>query len=69
MEHRPEAESVQDGDEYAVLNGYAGPVNEAAGTVYNDFVLVDMFARVVTGESSPDNSVRAATRAAQRYYK
>jgi multiple sugar transport system substrate-binding protein len=50
-------------------NGYAGPVNEAAGTVYNDFVLVDMFARVVTGESSPDDSVRTAVRAAQRYYK
>ena len=49
--------------------GYAGPINEAAGTVYNDFVLVDMFARVVSGDSSPDDSVRAAVRAASRYYK
>ncbi|HYZ63898.1 MAG TPA: extracellular solute-binding protein [Acetobacteraceae bacterium] len=50
-------------------HGYAGPVNEAAGTVYNDFVLVDMFARVVTGESTPDESIRAAVRATSRYYK
>ena len=49
--------------------GYAGPINEAAGTVYNDFVLVDMFARVVSGDSSPDDSIRAAVRAASRYYK
>ena len=49
--------------------GYAGPVNEAAGTVYNDFVLVDMFAKVVTGQASPDDSIRAAVRAAKRYYK
>ena len=49
--------------------GYAGPVNEAAGTVYNDFVLVDMFARVVTGESAPEDSIRTAVRAAKRYYK
>lgn len=49
--------------------GYAGPVNESSGTVYNDFVLVDMFARVVTGDSTPDDSLRTAVRAAQRYYK
>ena len=49
--------------------GYAGPVNESAGTVYNDFVLVDMFARVVTGESSAEESLRTAVRAAKRYYK
>ncbi len=49
--------------------GYAGAVSEAAGTVYNDFVLVDMFARVVTGDSSPDDSLRTAVRAASRYYR
>ena len=49
--------------------GYAGPVNEAAGTVYNDFVLVDMFARVVTGDSTPEEAIRTAVRATQRYYR
>jgi multiple sugar transport system substrate-binding protein len=50
-------------------DGYAGPVNQASGAVLNDWVLVDMFARVVTGESSADDSVRQAVRSAQRYYK
>ncbi|GAC1347312.1 MAG: extracellular solute-binding protein [Acetobacteraceae bacterium] len=50
-------------------DGYAGPVNQASGSVLNDWVLVDMFARVATGESSPDESVRQAMRSVQRYYK
>ena len=35
-------------------DGYAGPANQASGTVLNDWVLVDMFARVVTGDNTPD---------------
>ena len=50
-------------------DGYAGPVNAAGGAVLNDWVLVDMFARVVTGESTPEASIRQAVRAAERYYK
>ncbi len=49
--------------------GYSGPVNEAAGTVTSDFVVVDLFARVVSGQSSPDDSIRQAVRSAQRYYR
>ena len=49
--------------------GFAGPVNEAAGVVTSDFVVVDMFARVVSGESSADESIRGAVRSAQRYYR
>ena len=49
--------------------GYAGPINAAAGSVLNDWVLVDMFARVVTNEASPEDSIRTAVRAAKRYYK
>ncbi len=50
-------------------DGYAGPINQSAAAVLNDWVLVDMFARVVTGASDADDSVRQAVRAAQRYYK
>ena len=49
--------------------GFAGPINEAAGVVTGDFVVVDMFARVVSGESSADESIRAAVRSAKRYYR
>ena len=51
------------------FQGFAGPVNEAAGTVYNDFVLVDMFARVVTGDSNAEDAIRSAVRSTQRYYR
>ncbi|MBC7802203.1 MAG: carbohydrate ABC transporter substrate-binding protein, partial [Gemmatimonadaceae bacterium] len=50
-------------------DGYAGPVNAAAGSVLGDWVLVDMFARVVTGEANAEDSIRQAVRGAQRYYK
>ena len=50
-------------------DGYSGPINAAAGSVLNDWVLVDMFARVVTGESNAEDSIRQAVRGAKRYYK
>jgi len=50
-------------------DGYAGPVNAASGAVLNDWVLVDMFARVATGDSNAEDSIKQALRAAQRYYK
>ena len=47
--------------------GQGGAIlNQAAATVANDWVLVDMFARVATGESSVEDSVRTAVRAAAR---
>jgi multiple sugar transport system substrate-binding protein len=49
--------------------GFSGPVNQASGSVLNDWIVVDMFARVATGDSSPDESIRQAVRAAKRYYK
>ncbi|GGC26209.1 ABC transporter substrate-binding protein [Siccirubricoccus deserti] len=49
--------------------GYRGPINAAAGAVAENWVVVDMFARVVTGEQRPADSARAAQRAAQRWYR
>jgi multiple sugar transport system substrate-binding protein len=50
-------------------DGYKGPVNAAAGSVMSDWVLVDMFARVVAGEVTPNDAIRQAERSARRYYK
>ncbi len=50
-------------------HAHAGPINAAAGSVLGDWVLVDMFARVVMGESSAEDSIRQAVRGARRYYK
>jgi multiple sugar transport system substrate-binding protein len=37
--------------------------------VAENWVEVDMFARVVTGQQRPADSVREAVRAAQRHYR
>ena len=50
-------------------DGYAGPINAAAGSVLGDWILVDMFARVVTGETSAEDSIKQAMKGARRYYK
>jgi multiple sugar transport system substrate-binding protein len=49
--------------------GYRGPITPAAGAVGENWVVVDMFARVVTGQQKPAESMREAQRAAQRWYK
>ena len=45
--------------------GFAGPIGPAMGAAHENWVVVDMFARVVTGEQNPQDSMRAAARAAR----
>lgn len=49
--------------------GFAGPIGAAMGAVHENWVVVDMFARVVTGQQSPQDSMRAAARSARRWYR
>ena len=49
--------------------GYKGPITPATGAAAENWVVVDMFARVVTGQQRPADSVREAVRAAQRHYR
>ena len=49
--------------------GFAGPIGPAMGSVHENWIVVDMFARVVTGEQAPRDAARAAARAAQRWYR
>ena len=48
---------------------YSGPITAGTAALSANWVLVDMFARVATGQSSPQDSVREAVRAAQRHYR
>ncbi len=50
-------------------DGWRGPVSAASSAVAANWILVDMFARVVTGQQSPQDSMREAQRAAQRWYR
>jgi multiple sugar transport system substrate-binding protein len=49
-------------------DGYRGPIDAAAGAVTENWVVVDMFARVATGAMAPAESMREAARAARRWY-
>jgi multiple sugar transport system substrate-binding protein len=49
--------------------GYKGPVSHAAGAVNADYVLVQMFASVAAGQSSPRDAAREAERRARRHYR
>jgi multiple sugar transport system substrate-binding protein len=50
-------------------NGYAGPLGYASAGVMADYVLVDMFASAVTGQSTPEEAAAEAERRANRYYR
>jgi multiple sugar transport system substrate-binding protein len=49
--------------------GYKGPINQAAGTVAADYVLVQMCASVASGQATPEAAVKEAERRAKRYYR
>jgi multiple sugar transport system substrate-binding protein len=50
-------------------DGWRGPVSAAAASVAANWIIVDMFARVVTGQQNGRDSMRDAQRAAQRWYR
>ena len=49
--------------------GFSGPITAGTAALSANWVLVDMFARVATGQASPQDAVREAVRAAQRHYR
>ena len=50
-------------------NGFKGPISAASGAVTADYVVVQMFAAVASGQSTPEAAMREAERRAKRYYK
>jgi len=50
-------------------DGYAGPITAAASAVVANYTVVDMFAAVATGNSTPQSAIKTAVREAERYYR
>ena len=50
-------------------NGYAGPLGYARPATMADYVLVDMFAKAVTGQATPQEAMEEAEKRANRYYR
>jgi multiple sugar transport system substrate-binding protein len=50
-------------------SGYKGPISEASATASNEYLLVQMFAKAASGESSPQEAMRDAERRARRIFR
>ncbi len=49
--------------------GYKGPISEASATATNEYLLVQMFAAVASGQSTPADAAREAERRARRIFR
>src|SRR6201996_8358353 len=49
--------------------GYKGPITQAAGTVQAEYIMVQMFASVASGQATPEAAVKEAERRTKRYYR
>jgi multiple sugar transport system substrate-binding protein len=52
-----------------IENGYAGPLGHASAAVMGDFIVVDMFAEVCSGNETPKAAAQRAADRAKRYYE
>ena len=53
----------------AVHNGYAGRLGEESAAMLADFIIVDMFGEVCTGQRTPRQALLRAEKRARRYYR
>jgi len=65
----PKLKAFRDATARAVPVSYAGALGYPSASVLSDFVVVDMFADAVTGQSSPKEAAAKAEQRIQRYYK
>jgi len=50
-------------------DGYKGPVTPASSAVSANYTVVDMFAAVATGNTTPESAAKQAAQQVERYYK
>jgi multiple sugar transport system substrate-binding protein len=65
----PNIQLFKDAMQSEFYTGYKGPISAASGAVNADYVLVNMFASVATGEATPEAAAAEAERRAKRYYR
>ena len=65
----PKIAAYRDTCDSPCWDGYKGPINAASGAVAADYVLVQMFAGVASGQSSIEDAISEAQRRAKRYYR
>ncbi|MCK8782797.1 extracellular solute-binding protein [Roseomonas sp. NAR14] len=65
----PKIAVYRDTCESRFWDGYKGPISAASGAVTADYVVVQMFAAVATGQATPEEAAREAERRIRRYYR
>ncbi len=65
----PQLKPFQGAMDTPFYDGFKGPVSAASSSVIANYTMVDMFAAVATGSSTPEAAAKQAARQAQRYYK
>jgi multiple sugar transport system substrate-binding protein len=65
----PNAAAYSKATETLRPNGYAGPLGYASAATMADYVLVDMYAKAVTGQATPQEAMEDAEKRANRYYR
>jgi multiple sugar transport system substrate-binding protein len=65
----PALEVYRNGTENQYWSGYKGPITHAAGAVAAEYILIQMYASVASGQATPEAAVAEAERRARRYYR
>lgn len=65
----PKRTVFRDAAKRTLTAGYRGSVGEKAAAALAEFIVLDMFAEVATGQSSAEDAVKQAARKAERIYR
>jgi multiple sugar transport system substrate-binding protein len=65
----PKIKVFRDGMNNPYWSGYKGPITQASGTVAAEYILVQMYASVASGQATPEAAAREAERRARRYFR
>ncbi len=65
----PKALPYRDAVKNMLWNGYAGPLGYSSAAAMADYIVVDMFASVCSGDVTPEDAAAAAEKRANRFYR
>jgi multiple sugar transport system substrate-binding protein len=65
----PKLAVYRNGMDHPYWSGYKAPITQASGTVAAEYIMVQMYASVASGQATPEAAVREAERRARRYYR
>jgi multiple sugar transport system substrate-binding protein len=65
----PQILAYRDAQKMTFWDGYSGPVSAASGAVAAEYIMVQMFATVCSGQTTAEEAAKEADRRMQRIYR